>query len=327
MTCCVFVYAQTKVVGGKYTSTRSTSKMGNILTATGWDLLMNELDNDAIPDGAVMAFNLTECPEGWTPYERAVGKFILGLDNWNPWDIWGNKEVLLQSNNLPAHQHFIRMGVQGGFWGNGNTRPVVVDWHSAKYPRVWNGLDPYNNEDNIPAYGMEWFMKNTKYPANNGYSDNWRYGVKTSPQAFEDSIMWVENTQPFDVMNPYVKLLYCIKGVWYEWQEPCNRYYPNGTPVPRDQYGSCQILEMNKGDNTIYVYNSDGTLSTTAIVVGNTYEAFFMAGGNGYKVAMSPCQNGKFVGYDGWWYQLGLDCRGTGTYSVTSLVKKSKYFE
>ena len=162
----------------------------------------------------------------------------------------------------------------------------------------------------------------------NGYVNNWSFGVKTSPQAFLDSIMWVEvYTQPFDVMNPYVKLLYCIKGVWYEWQEPCNRYYPNGTPVPRDQYGSCQILEMNKGDNIIYVYNSDWTLSTTANVVGNTYKAFFMAGGSGYKVAMNPCQNGKFVGYDSWWYQLGLDCRGTGTYSVTSIVKKSKYFE
>ena len=321
MTCCVFVYAQTKVVGGKYTQTRSTSKMGNILTATGWDLLMNELDNDAIPDGAVMAFNLTECPEGWTPYERAVGKFILGLDNWNPWDIWGNKEVLLQSKNLPAHQHFIRMAPQGKFWENAHTRPVVVDWNTRKFPLAWKEMSNHNWEgDCYESVGEDWSMKCASDPADNHFTDNWKYGVKTSPD-----IAGVDDQKQVDIMNPYVKLLYCIKVVWYE-QEPCNRYYPNGKSVPRDQYGSCQTLEMNRGDNTIYVYNSDGTFSTMAQIVGKTID-FFNAGGSGYKVGMGSCLNGKFVGYNGWWYQLGLDCSGTGTYSVTSLVKKSKYFE
>jgi len=38
----------------------------------------NEQDTD-IPTGAVMPFNLQNCPEGWTVFEEAQGRFVMGV--------------------------------------------------------------------------------------------------------------------------------------------------------------------------------------------------------------------------------------------------------
>jgi len=34
-----------------------------------------------VPTGAIMAFNLTTCPTGWTEYTQARGRFLRGLDS------------------------------------------------------------------------------------------------------------------------------------------------------------------------------------------------------------------------------------------------------
>lgn len=35
----------------------------------------------SIPEGAVIAFDLEKCPEGWDDYRAAYGRFIRGIDN------------------------------------------------------------------------------------------------------------------------------------------------------------------------------------------------------------------------------------------------------
>jgi len=40
--------------------------------------LQAKLDQAAIPEGALMAFDLDRCPEGWEYYTPSVGRFILG---------------------------------------------------------------------------------------------------------------------------------------------------------------------------------------------------------------------------------------------------------
>lgn len=72
---------------------------GNPLTSAGWNLLVGNVDNlnerltnaegggGIVPIGAVMAFNLASCPNGWTIADGAGGRpdlrgeFIRGLDS------------------------------------------------------------------------------------------------------------------------------------------------------------------------------------------------------------------------------------------------------
>ena len=61
----------------------------NRLTASNWDTLVSEVENlkdqlanqaPDVPSGAVMAFESENCPDGWTRYEKADGRFIMGTE-------------------------------------------------------------------------------------------------------------------------------------------------------------------------------------------------------------------------------------------------------
>ena len=61
----------------------------NKLTASNWDALVSEVENlknqlanqaPDVPSGAVMAFESENCPDGWTRYEKADGRFIMGTE-------------------------------------------------------------------------------------------------------------------------------------------------------------------------------------------------------------------------------------------------------
>lgn len=40
----------------------------------------NDLARLIVPKGAVVAFNLDECPSGWTEFKPAYGRFVRGID-------------------------------------------------------------------------------------------------------------------------------------------------------------------------------------------------------------------------------------------------------
>lgn len=60
---------------------------------------------ETIPAGAVMAFNLSSCPDGWTPFTEANDRFIMGSQG-NLREKGGNKEIMMQANQLAPHSHW-----------------------------------------------------------------------------------------------------------------------------------------------------------------------------------------------------------------------------
>lgn len=59
---------------------------------------------ETIPAGAVMAFNLSSCPDGWSPFTEANDRFIMGSQG-NLREKGGNKEIMMQANQLAPHSH------------------------------------------------------------------------------------------------------------------------------------------------------------------------------------------------------------------------------
>ena len=64
-----------------------------------------------VPSGAVMAFNLPKCPDGWSPRKDFVGRTIIGSGNLNDKSTiglgakGGNETVELTEAQLPKHSH------------------------------------------------------------------------------------------------------------------------------------------------------------------------------------------------------------------------------
>lgn len=68
---------------------------------------------DAIPAGAVMAFDLTACPSGWTEYTPARGRFIRGIDNGAGNDPDGTRSLGSVQNDA-IKTHWLREHVFNG---------------------------------------------------------------------------------------------------------------------------------------------------------------------------------------------------------------------
>ncbi|MEL4894842.1 phage tail protein [Crocosphaera sp. Alani8] len=66
-----------------------------------------------IPEGAILPFDLEECPETWSPFDKVEGRFILGYgdsdDNLTPrnnlGEIGGVEKHQLTTSEIPSHSH------------------------------------------------------------------------------------------------------------------------------------------------------------------------------------------------------------------------------
>ncbi|MDR2191170.1 MAG: DUF5011 domain-containing protein [Candidatus Peribacteria bacterium] len=94
-------------------NTLSESTSTNTTTITNLTNLLNALNNtisnqagDSIPAGAVMAFDLSACPSGWTRFADADNRFIMGA-NTNSKEKGGNSSITLAWNQLPPHSHYV----------------------------------------------------------------------------------------------------------------------------------------------------------------------------------------------------------------------------
>ena len=209
MMCWMFVYAVSwdpTSSSLKFTSWK-TSNNGNVLTAADWDNLMTKLDVFTVPQGAIVAFyDRTTCPTWWKKFDDAAGRFLMGQSSSYVAQGW-NAKIYLKKQELPQHQHYIRMAPQGDFWDDSNARPVVVDWDTRKFPAVWQGMSNHNWEGGCYDYvNGDWSMKCASDPAANTFTNNWKYGVKTSPD-----IDGVYDQKQVDIMNPYLQVLFCQK--------------------------------------------------------------------------------------------------------------------
>ena len=88
----------------------------------------------AVPSGAIVAFDLEDCPNGWSSYGRAKGRMIIGAGigkDLTPRKLGatgGREKVKLKIEHLPPHQHLAPFGAQPGqaHYGQGGVKSVVL---------------------------------------------------------------------------------------------------------------------------------------------------------------------------------------------------------
>ena len=132
-----------------------------------------------IPKGAIMAFNLSSCPEWWSRFAEADGRFIMGSSSKG--ERGGSSSITLSTNQLPPHRHYIA----GGFHIGTKNRSI----------------DDQNGT--ISSYS-----KTSKNDRND------RYALRTTQkpgEANEGLTSTVGKWNPINIQNPYIKLLYCQK--------------------------------------------------------------------------------------------------------------------
>ena len=93
----------------------------NRLTAENWDALISEVENlksqignnSSIPAGAIMAFDSSSCPVGWSRFTDADGRFIMGNIS-NSKEKGGNNNIKLTIEQLPPHYFYVVAGGSKG---------------------------------------------------------------------------------------------------------------------------------------------------------------------------------------------------------------------
>ena len=147
---------------------------------------------ETIPAGAVMAFNLSSCPDGWSPFTEANDRFIMGSQG-NLREKGGNSEIKLTIGQLPSHYFYI-------FAGKGSPA------------NLWNYKEAsVSNQGNV---GDNYTMESSKH----------------TPNAGRTNTVWKGDS--INIQNPYIKLLYCVKGTY-------NAPAPAPRPSPKKIDGVC----------------------------------------------------------------------------------------
>ncbi|WPU66037.1 hypothetical protein [Peredibacter starrii] len=89
----------------------STLKIMEFCNGTVW----GAIGAPAIPTGAIMAFDLTSCPSGWSEYTVARGRFLRGIDNGAGQDPSGTRAPgSYQADAVQDHTHHVT-GEGGGY--------------------------------------------------------------------------------------------------------------------------------------------------------------------------------------------------------------------
>ncbi|MCF1470603.1 hypothetical protein FS763_01490 [Agrobacterium vitis] len=113
----------------------------------------------AVPKGAVMAFDLETCPEGWEPFDRLSGRVVMGtgqrdgsgLSARKLGETGGEERHHLTVDEMPSHAHRIttlahwgdRTNGQPGLGGDDGTFPASIGTDPAGGDKPHNILPPY----------------------------------------------------------------------------------------------------------------------------------------------------------------------------------------
>lgn len=151
------------------------------------DVLTSGDTGSLLPSGAVMAFNLDTCPDGWTAYADGKGKVIVGTgynsDGINEkvfvrGEIGGEYEHAMTISEMPRHDHLLPFRFNSHFTNDGN------GWY------------------NVPQTNMP--------DSEGGYFSGWQYSNQYEGTPIGESGERGDSGR-FNVMQPYVALLYCVK--------------------------------------------------------------------------------------------------------------------
>ncbi len=95
--------------------------------------------------GAVIAFNLKKCPDGWSEYTPAYGRFVRGIDRGNPKiDPDGTRtHGNIQDDQLQVHRHRVAEGTVQSF----NFLPQTSDYYA---PIIGTGAVANNYPETTP---------------------------------------------------------------------------------------------------------------------------------------------------------------------------------
>src|SRR5579871_373330 len=113
-----------------------------------------------VPSGAIMAFNSTSCPSGWTEFTAARGRFLRGIDNGAGNDPDGTRTPgATQADAMQGHFHGGIFGAAntGNNWGVTAQTPAVFQDHTAN----GNSTGPISDgTDGTPRTSTETRPKN-----------------------------------------------------------------------------------------------------------------------------------------------------------------------
>lgn len=97
-----------------------------------WIGLWGSGGGGSLPAGAVMAFDLTECPNGWSPMVSAQGRFLVGTGGgYNLGNMGGANTVALSVAQLPSHSHTGTTDSAGNHSHIGSTNSAGAHTHSG----------------------------------------------------------------------------------------------------------------------------------------------------------------------------------------------------
>lgn len=107
----------------------------------------------AVPKGAVIAFNLAVCPEGWANFRQLSGRVVVGsgqgsgLNERNLGEVSGAETHTLTTAQMPSHTHAYRNSEHGPMLDNPHNLSAV-----PRYGQIGDagtgatgGGEPHNN--------------------------------------------------------------------------------------------------------------------------------------------------------------------------------------
>ena len=123
------------------------SEQVSIMDSSGVEKTLQEAINDGslIPSGAVMAFDLTGCPDGWSEYTSARDRTIIGSgSSYTRGATGGEATHTLTVAEMPSHRH--SFGANSGPW-DGVSRPLgwSLQTPSTHYTAYTGGGAAHNN--------------------------------------------------------------------------------------------------------------------------------------------------------------------------------------
>jgi hypothetical protein len=110
------------------------------------------LQQQIVPSGAVMAFDLDACPAGWTAFASAAGHTIVGVDSRVRGTTLGAETHTMTVNEMPAHSHTNEIrGTVGTF----NNNDINLYWSGGSAVASTFGTSrPSNNTGGGAAFSI-----------------------------------------------------------------------------------------------------------------------------------------------------------------------------
>lgn len=179
----------------------------------GWEITqiknsVSSVENYKVPSWSVLAFDLTECPSWWQPYQAASERFIMGspISNNRATQLrerWGNKSIMMRADQIAPHSHLFEDTAYNDGWGDAHhhfKRDVTAE------SQLWGkffGAEAWHDRDN----SLYTVLRRTSKQISD---KEWWYNAGFVPASIAAGEKWLTQ-KPLEILNPYIKLLYCKK--------------------------------------------------------------------------------------------------------------------